>query len=507
MAHLDRYLSRNPSAPGIGRPDPCPALPPGTRGDGEEMTRERVPLIMDVDGTLLRSDLLWEGFAFILTRRPRRLLPALLALSRGRPRFKAFLARESDISIDDLPLDPIALELIEQAHGTGAQVVLASAGHEAQVDELKERVGADLAWGSDGRTNLKGSRKLARIQDHFGEFDYVGNGWADLPLWEAARRPIALNAGAATLWKATRARPDIVIHGRRPSILRSWLRQLRPHHWAKNTLMFLPALAAHLVPNADLGFRLLAGFAAFSATASAVYLFNDLADLASDRAHPRKRDRPLASGAIAIPHALIAGVVLLVAAGVVGWSLSPRFAGVLAIYLVITSAYSISLKQHLAIDVITLATLYTARIVAGAVLVEVPLSRWFLAFSIFLFLSLALAKRAIELHGAVARNASKLVGREYRPEDLPTLSAMGVAAAATSALVYCLYITGDDVTRLYSNPDLLWIGLPLFLYWTLRLWLFTGRGTLHDDPVAFALKDPITYVVALAFLSVVWLAS
>jgi 4-hydroxybenzoate polyprenyltransferase len=272
-------------------------------------------------------------------------------------------------------------------------------------------------------------------------------------------------------------------------------------------LIFLPALAAHLSPSVDLAVRLLAGFAAFSATASAVYLYNDLADLPSDRAHPRKRHRPIAAGEIAIPHALIAGVALLAAAGVLGWWLAPRFAGVLAIYLVITSAYSISLKQHIAIDVITLATLYTVRIVAGAVLVEVTLSRWFLAFSIFLFLSLALAKRAIELHGAVARNSSKLVGREYRPEDLPTLSGMGVAAAATSALVYCLYITGDEVTRLYQNPDLLWIGLPLFLYWNLRLWMFTGRGTLHEDPVAFALKDPITYVVALAFLSVVWLAS
>lgn len=463
---------------------------------------------MDVDGTLLRSDLLWEGLAWILTRRPRRLLPALLALSRGRPSLKALLARESAIDIDDLPLEPAALELIEEAKATGVKVILASAAHESQVDRLKDRVGADLAWGSDGATNLKGPRKLSHIQEHFREFDYVGNSRADLPLWEAARRPIALNAGPLTLRVAKRTRPDItVVRRERPSTWRLWIRQLRPHHWAKNALLFVPALAAHLSPSPELAVRLLAGFAAFSATASAVYLFNDLADLASDRTHPRKRHRPLAAGEISIPSAMVAGLLLIAAAAVVAWQLSPRFAGVLAAYLVITYAYSLSLKQHLAIDVITLATLYTVRIVAGAVLVEVPLSRWFLAFSIFLFLSLALAKRAVELRGAAARNATSIAGRGYRPEDLPTLAAMGVAAAAASALVYCLYITGDDVTRLYANPDLLWIGLPLFLYWNLRLWLFADRGTLQEDPVAFALKDPITYVVAAVFLAVIWIAA
>lgn len=471
------------------------------------MTNDGVPLIMDVDGTLLRSDLLWEGLAWILTRRPRRLLPALLALTRGRPALKALLAREGGVEIDDLPLEPAALELIEQARAAGTKVILASAANESQVAVLKERVGADLAWGSDGTTNLKGRRKLALIQEQYAEFDYVGNSRADLPLWKAARRPIAVNVGRLTLRSAKRLRPDIIVRLQRSSTFRLWIQQLRPGHWAKNALLFVPALAAHLSPSVELGMRLLAGFATFSATASAVYLFNDLADLASDRAHPRKRRRPLAAGAISIPTAMVTGLLLVAAAAIAAWQLGPEFAGVLAAYLVITYAYSLSLKQHLAIDVITLATLYTVRIVAGAVLVDVPLSRWFLAFSIFLFLSLALAKRVMELHGAAARNATKIAGRGYRPEDLSTLSAMGIAAAAASALVYCLYITGDDVTRLYSNPDWLWIGLPLFLYWNLRLWLFADRGTLQEDPVAFALRDPITYAVAGVFLAVIWMAS
>ena len=471
------------------------------------MTKNGVPLIVDVDGTLLRSDLLWEGLIFLLTRRPMRLAGAALALLKGRAAFKAYVASESEIGINDLPTDPVALELIEEAKTDGSLVVLASAAHDSQVQVLKERVGADLGWGSDGVNNLVGSRKLSRVRGEFAEFDYVGNSRADLPLWREARRAVALNAGPLTLLRAKRARPDLVIYEGRAPRLRSWLRALRPHHWAKNGLIFLPALAAQLSPGVPLGIRLLTGFAAFSAMASSVYLFNDLADLASDRAHPIKHRRPLAAGEIAIPLALFAGVLLVAASVSLAWFLSPTFTVVLGVYFVITAAYSMALKQRVVVDVITLATLYTVRIVAGAVLVEVPLSRWFLAFSIFLFLSLALVKRVAELRGVEARNADGAAGRGYRGEDLQVLTAMGTAAAAASALVYCLYITGDDVGRLYANPDILWAGLPLFLYWITRVWVLAGRGTLQEDPVAFALRDRNTYVVLGAFLLAIWLAA
>ncbi len=471
------------------------------------MIRKRVPLIVDVDGTLLKSDLLWEGFVYLLTRRPERLAACLLTLARGKAAFKAFVARESEISLEHLPLEPLVVELIERARSEGSAVVLASGSDGSHIDDIGARVGADVAWGSDGSTNLTGERKLMQIRAHFDEFDYVGNSLADLPLWRAARRPIAFNAGYLTIWKAKRARPDMVILSRQRPTWRAWIRALRPHHWAKNTLMFLPVLAAHLDPSPGLALRLVAGFASFSALASAVYLFNDLADLAADRAHQTKRFRPLAAGEISIPAALFVAISLLVVSATLAMFLPPAFGVVLAGYFIITSAYSLFLKQRAAIDVITLATLYTVRIIAGAALTSVELSRWFLAFSIFLFLSLALVKRVVELQDARDRQVDDIAGRGYRPEDLPVLGSMGAASAAVSALVYCLYITGDDVLRLYSRPDVLWLGLPIFLYWIIRLWLFVARGTLHEDPVAFALKDRATYVVLVLFLLTVFVAT
>jgi 4-hydroxybenzoate polyprenyltransferase len=288
--------------------------------------------------------------------------------------------------------------------------------------------------------------------------------------------------------------------------LRPWLRALRPHHWAKNTLIFLPALAAHLAPSVSLAARLVAGFAAFSAMTSAVYLLNDVADLAADRRHATKRHRPIAAGLISVPQAIAVAALLVMVAAVAGWWLEPRFAATLAVYLVVTSAYSAVLKKLLILDVITLAGLYTVRIAGGAALVDVRLSRWFLAFAIFLFLSLALVKRVAELR-ETGDAMAQAAGRGYRAEDLPVLLALGAAAAAASALVYCLYITSEDVQRLYADPDLLWIGLPLFLYWIARVWVLAGRGIVHEDPVSATLRDRVTYVVLAAFLLTVWLAA
>lgn len=473
----------------------------------EAIRDHAVPLVVDLDGTLLKSDLLWEGLARLLTRRPIALFRVIGCLPRGRAAVKALVARESGIGAADLPLNPRVVELIQQARAKGRTVVIASGAHESQLNELGESLGADSVWGSDTGTNLSGRAKLAKIQERFPEFDYVGNSVADLPLWRAARRAISLSPGYRTLWRAKRARPDLIVINQERRRWPSALRALRPHQWAKNTLMFLPAVAAHLQPTLPLGLRLIAGFAAFSVLASAVYLLNDIADLSEDRAHPVKRNRPIAAGDLSIPAATLMASVLLVSSAVLAWLLSPAFAGVLGIYFAITMAYSVALKQQLVLDVITLAALYTMRIIAGATLVSVPLSRWFLVFSIFLFFSLALVKRVVELDGVRASNGERATGRDYRLEDVPVLIALGAAAAAGSALVYCLYISGDDVRRLYSQPDWLWLGLPLFLYWIARVWILAGRGTLREDPVAFALRDRITYLVMSVFLLTVWLAT
>jgi 4-hydroxybenzoate polyprenyltransferase len=291
---------------------------------------------------------------------------------------------------------------------------------------------------------------------------------------------------------------------RAPLAAAAWLRALRPHQWTKNALLLLPALAAHVAwQPAALG-RVLLGIIAFSAVASAGYLVNDVLDLEHDRAHASKRSRPVASGAISPAAALIAAMALLFLALALSLALGGRFAATLVIYALLTFAYSLLLKRIALVDVVTLGILYTIRLVAGAALVTVPLSRWFLAFSIFFFLGLALVKRVGELRERT--DLDPVSGRDYAVMDRHVLVSLGTASALVAALVYCLYITGVEVTRLYRRPDVLWAGLPLLIYWQARIWLLTERGRLHDDPVAFALTDRATLALGALFLLVVLLA-
>jgi len=285
-----------------------------------------------------------------------------------------------------------------------------------------------------------------------------------------------------------------------PQVTVPLAKALRPHQWAKNTLLLLPALAAHVAWTPALGLTLLQGVAAFSLLASALYLVNDLADLRHDRLHPTKSRRPLASGQLGVPAAVGAAAILLAAAAALALPLPAAFRLALAAYLGLNVTYTLDLKRRPILDVIVLATLYATRVVAGAALADVPLSRWFLAFSLFLFLSLALVKRVVELK-AVPDGATDFVrGRAYLRADIPVLASLGAACAAASALVYCLYVTGGEVGRLYRHPDVLWLGLPLILYWQARVWVVTNRGDMHDDPVVFALRDRVSYAVAGLFL-------
>jgi 4-hydroxybenzoate polyprenyltransferase len=466
-----------------------------------------VPLVVDVDGTLVRSDLLWEGLMQVALRRPARLRHLPAPLLRGRAAFKAAVAAASELDVDHVPLEPATLALIERARAEGQPVVLASAAHEAQVERLARRIGVDQVFGSTATENLKGAVKLARIRTQYPTFDYVGNDGADVPLWNEARRAFAVNPAGATVRRARRTRTDLVIVRNRPNALRVTTRLLRPHQWSKNTLLFLPAVAAHLPMTAEVALTLVAGFVAFSAIASAVYVLNDLADLASDRAHATKCHRPLAAGDVSIPFGLGVAAVLVMVATTIAMTLPPAFGALLATYVVLTTAYSILLKSRAIVDVITLASLYTLRVMAGAALVDVPLSRWFLAFSVFFFFSLALAKRVVELSRQPAGASDRLPGRGYSAADVPVLTALGTTAVMASALVYCLYITDSDIGELYDRPDLLWLGLPILLYWLSRLWMLAGRNALHEDPVVFALKDRISRILLIGFLLVVWTAA
>jgi 4-hydroxybenzoate polyprenyltransferase len=295
--------------------------------------------------------------------------------------------------------------------------------------------------------------------------------------------------------------------GKEQAVVSALLRQLRPHQWAKNGLLALPALAGHLPWTPTLAWRLALGFLAFSSLASAVYIINDLVDLEADRSHPSKRRRPLAAGEVSPGQGLAtAAVCVLVAAGL-ALVLPVRFAVWLGVYALVTGAYSAWLKRRLLVDVVALASLYTCRIIAGAALAGIGLTRWFLAFSVFVFFSLALAKRVIELHHAGESAGRSTFGRRYDARDMPVLTALGAATSVAASLVYCLYISSDEMAAIYQSPDVLWAGLPLILYWLARVWILAHRGALDDDPVVFALRDRTSYLVAVAFLGTTWLAT
>jgi 4-hydroxybenzoate polyprenyltransferase/phosphoserine phosphatase len=481
-----------------------PATGVGALGIGAQI---HPPLVIDVDGTLARGDFLWEGLVQLCSRRPGSVPALLRSALRGKAALKEFVARETRVDISSVPLEPAALRLIEEARAEGRLVILASGAHETHVAALGARVQADMVWGSDGTESLTGAAKLKRIRAHFEQFDYVGNSMADLPLLTGARRAFAVNMPALARWRARRRRVDLVVLAARGGILGALVRALRPHQWAKNALLLLPALAAHLTWTSIDAVRFAAGFFAFSMLASAVYLVNDVIDLPHDRQHETKRNRPVAAGELSIPLALAAAGVACVLAVLAAATLPARFQGVLVAYFLVASAYSLVLKRRALVDVMVLAMLYASRVVAGAAIVAVPLSRWFVAFSIFFFLSLALAKRVVELRAKPPADPDVAASRGYLPSDLPILTSLGASAAAASSLVYCLYITETPVIGLYAHPDLLWLGLPVLLYWQARVWLLTARGTMHDDPVVFALRDRTSYALFAAFLLVVAFAS
>lgn len=283
----------------------------------------------------------------------------------------------------------------------------------------------------------------------------------------------------------------------------SVVQALRPHHWAKNVLIFIPLFAAHRVGDPAAVADTVIAFAAFSLLASAVYIVNDLVDLRADRAHPRKRMRPFASGALSAKVGVALALGLVAGSALLAFRLPAGFRAVLLAYAVVTSAYSFALKRQPMLDVLLLAGLYTVRIFAGGFAAGIAVSEWLASFSMFLFFSLALLKRASEMVETRAADAR----RGYLREDTDLLFTMGTSSAYLSVLVLALYVSSHDVRRLYVEPRWLWALCPLLLYWISRVWLLARRGEVKKDPVLYALGDPTTWVVAVLGAAAVWAGS
>jgi 4-hydroxybenzoate polyprenyltransferase/phosphoserine phosphatase len=450
---------------------------------------EKPVLVVDLDGTLIRSDMLYESFWAGLSESWRTVPLAMRGLARGKAQLKARLANLTPLDPAALPYNPPVLDYIRAWRAEGGRTALVSATNTHLVQTIAAHVALfDEAFGSDGETNLKGARKAAFLTERYGEkgYAYIGDSSADLPVWQGAAKAITVDipASLSRQVKATAPEVETLTSGVRPG----YLAALRPHQWIKNILVFVPAIAAHDFSPQTVLLALLA-FASFSLVSSCGYVLNDLMDLKADRAHPRKCRRPLASGRVPLAHGTVMVPLLLLGglglAALGGW---PLF-GVMVLYFLLTSLYSFALKQVAIADIGTLAGLYTLRIIAGALATGVELSVWLLAFSMFFFFALAAIKRQGELVDLKSRGVNKPQRRGYSVDDLPLVQQMSITSGYLSVLVLALYLNAPAVQQLYSAPWLLWGICLVLLYWISRLALKTHRGLMLDDPIVYALRD------------------
>jgi 4-hydroxybenzoate polyprenyltransferase/phosphoserine phosphatase len=471
---------------------------------------ERAPLCVDLDGTLLRTDLLIESWFGLLRRNALLALLAPYWLMGGKARLKHEIAQRTELDVRNLPYDGAFLEYLRDQFREGRRLVLTTASHEKYATEVANHLGIFTAViASNGETNLSGTVKAQLLVERFGDrgFDYAGNARADLQVFPHARHAILVNPGYG-VERAAKKQGDIqqtfpVGSGR----LGVYLRALRPHQWIKNLLVFVPLAAAHKLGNPELLTKSILAFLAFGLCASSVYILNDLLDLPADRAHSRKRHRPFASGAASVKVGVVLIPALLVAAAGIAAMLPAAFLPTIAAYYVSTFAYSLWLKGKLMIDVLVLAALYTLRILAGAAAAAIAPSFWLMAFSMFLFLSLAMVKRYSELLDLRNAGVATVAGRGYEVTDLATVQSLGAAAGYCAVLVLALYINSNDVRTNYAHPNRIWLLCPLLLYWISRMWQRAGRGQMHDDPIVFALRDRISRWVGAAGVLVMLAAS
>lgn len=450
------------------------------------------PLVVDLDGTLCRTDTLWETF-FAAWRRCWWLpLAVPLWLLRGRSAFKQQLSSVALPDIARLPWNAAVVDAMRNARTTGHITVLATAADQRIAQACADELNLfDEVIASDGIHNLKAGAKAERLVARFGEqgFDYIGDSRADLAVWPHAAQRFTVSsllpAGGQRLAGAPSA-----------GGISRWLKLLRVRHWVKNVLVFVAPLAAHQWSSAASWHAALLTFAAFSAVCSSIYVVNDLFDLASDRAHPNKRRRPLAAGDLQIAPAAFVSAALLAGGFTLAWFAGWAAVAVIGAYVLVNAVYTSWLKRLPVYDVFCLAGLYTLRIVAGAAAVGVPLSAWLAAFSVFAFLSLALLKRAADIDRLASDEL--LPGRGYTGRDAAFVNGFGVGSAIAACLVLALYVASDQVSTLYGDPLWLWGMVAVVLLWLARMWRMAMAGLMDDDPVLFATRDPVSWGCALA---------
>ena len=479
-----------------------------------EAKSDQIPLILDLDGTLIFGDTLWESFFALPKINFLAFLTCLFSLVRGRAAFKQAIAKHYAPSNDDLLFNQPLLDYAKD-QSSKRPVILATAANSAIAFSVTKDLGfITHVIASDADNNIKGATKLAAIEKHLAEngmgpkFDYAGDSPADRPLWERANEVIVVAPSEADA-TACAGGPTVTRYFKSPKAsLANYIKAARPHQWVKNTLIFLPLFLSHKILEPDKILLAVIAFASFSLCASATYIWNDIFDIRVDRAHPRKRNRPFASSAISIPTGIIYSLALLVIGFGLAATLLPLavvflFAG----YIAFTVTYSLFLKEKLLVDALTLGLLYGYRIMIGSAATSIAVSDWLFAFSVFFFLGLALVKRYSEISAVTADAPDKIAGRGYYKGDKDIISMLGVGSSLISIMIMSLYITSPDVVELYSRPQILWLISLVMIYWISRVWVLAHRGHMPDDPIVFAIGDRISILCGLICVGVILLAT
>ncbi len=486
--------------------------------------RPGVPLCVDLDGTLVKSDTLVDSVLALARQHPQSLIKIPGWIAEGKAAFKQHVTTAVTLDVEHLPYNLPLLEWLQAEHRAGRAIYLATAADHRLANRVAEHL--QLFQGvlaSDGETNLAGGNKLAAFRSHFGDsFCYIGNAQPDVEVLQACESPMVANPHGSLSSGLKRAgiTPALRFDDRAPA-LRAWLKAIRLHQWAKNTLIFVPLLLAHDW-NVAAVFAAAIAFLSFGLCASATYIINDLLDIEADRRHPRKRRRPFAAGDISAFAGVAAVAVMLCLSVVLAVALPHLFAAMpgdhgallrpysflqwLAIYTATTLTYSFYLKRKLLLDVFVLSGLYTVRILAGSAATGVPVSTWLAGFSVFFFLSLAFVKRFSELESLRERGAAVSNGRGYMVGDLEQLRALGTGAAYAAVVITTLYISNADTARLYAHTARLWLVVPVLLLWLSQVWMLTSRGEMHDDPVVWAITDKRSLLLGVLMALIVFWA-
>ena len=468
------------------------------------------PLCVDLDGTLTPTDTLWEGCIKLIRSNPIYLFLMVLWLISGKAKFKQRVSRQIKIDAEILPYSEAFLAYLHEQKALGRHLCLVTAANHDIAEAVADQLGIfDEVLASDGKINLSGKNKAKRLVEKYGEsgFVYAANEFIDFAVWRHAAAAILVNAPKGL--KKRLDRYDIAVEGefakQEHGVLKNLFRVMRPHQWAKNSLLFIPLLLAHTQPLSS-WINVILAFIAFSLTASSIYIINDLFDMEEDRKHPTKCKRPFAAAVLPIPVGITIVPLLLMIAALLAWQVNALFVLLLMVYVCLTTAYSIKLKLHALLDVFTLAVLYSLRIIAGVVAANIVVSHWLLAFSVFFFLNLAFAKRYSELHNLAEAGDLLASTRGYVVRDLPIISLFGVTSSYLSIMVMIMYINDLQANIAYREPLWLWCISIVLLYWVSRIWLHAYRGKMDEDPVLFALQDRMSYIsfslIAVSF----WLA-